>query len=337
MKVVHYLNQFFAGLGGEESALQPPYRVDGALGPGRGLGLDIAYTLVCGDSYFAEHEEEALRELLGYLDSEPPDLLVCGPVFGSGRYGYACGTIGKHAAALGIRTVTAMDAENPGVEAAGGSVTMIKTGTSVVQMRHVLPQLARVGQCLVSDADLSELTDVEFLRSRVGRNAVAPVGAAGRAISMLLEKMAGRTRTEISSDVNQGPPAAPVRGMSAATIAIITESGCVPAGNPDRVPSHGAKSWHRYPVAGLTGMSQADYEVVHAGFDTSFGMADPNRLVPLDALRLIEAQGRFLKLHDWMYVTVGNNTSVSMAAMMGKEIATELKNAEVTAAILTAT
>ena len=37
MIVVHYLNQFFAGLGGEEAAGLAPRRIGGAVGPGRGL------------------------------------------------------------------------------------------------------------------------------------------------------------------------------------------------------------------------------------------------------------------------------------------------------------
>jgi glycine reductase len=37
VKVVHYLNQFFAGLGGEEAAGHAPVRLEGAVGPGRGL------------------------------------------------------------------------------------------------------------------------------------------------------------------------------------------------------------------------------------------------------------------------------------------------------------
>ena len=45
MKVVHYLNQFFAGLGGEEAAGTPPQRIEGAVGPGRGLGIDVGVTL----------------------------------------------------------------------------------------------------------------------------------------------------------------------------------------------------------------------------------------------------------------------------------------------------
>ncbi|MCI0859784.1 MAG: hypothetical protein J4N81_13720, partial [Chloroflexi bacterium] len=35
MRVVHYLNQFFGGLGGEEKADLPPETRTGAVGPGR--------------------------------------------------------------------------------------------------------------------------------------------------------------------------------------------------------------------------------------------------------------------------------------------------------------
>jgi glycine reductase complex component B subunit gamma len=60
VRAVHYLNQFFAGLGGEEAAETPPTRLDGPVGPGRGLaaelqGIEIAATLACGDDYFDEH------------------------------------------------------------------------------------------------------------------------------------------------------------------------------------------------------------------------------------------------------------------------------------------
>ncbi|GIS89929.1 hypothetical protein CM1200mP19_2600 [bacterium] len=38
MKVVHYLNQFFAGIGGEEAADHPPEYREGPLGAGRSPG-----------------------------------------------------------------------------------------------------------------------------------------------------------------------------------------------------------------------------------------------------------------------------------------------------------
>src|SRR5439155_19788910 len=92
VKAVHYLNQFFAGLGGEEAAATEPLRLEGAVGPGRGLaaqleGVEIAATVACGDDFFGEHEDEALERLLGLIAAEKSALLVAGPAFGSGRYG----------------------------------------------------------------------------------------------------------------------------------------------------------------------------------------------------------------------------------------------------------
>ena len=61
MRIVHYLNQFFGGLGGEEQAGTPLEKHDGPLGPGRLLqqvmGPDalVVTTLVCGDNYGAEN------------------------------------------------------------------------------------------------------------------------------------------------------------------------------------------------------------------------------------------------------------------------------------------
>ena len=65
MTVVHYVNQFFAGLGGEEAAGHEPVRLDGPQGPGRGLaaaGLAVDVTLACGDDFFGEHESAALDD-----------------------------------------------------------------------------------------------------------------------------------------------------------------------------------------------------------------------------------------------------------------------------------
>ncbi|MFI5392839.1 MAG: glycine/betaine/sarcosine/D-proline family reductase selenoprotein B, partial [Myxococcota bacterium] len=119
MTIVHYLNQFFAGLGGEESAGHEPVRLDGPQGPGRALaaaGAAPDVTLACGDDYFAEHEDEALARLLELLEAEEPDLLIAGPAFGSGRYGFACARFSRIAAErLGIPALAAMHEENPGV------------------------------------------------------------------------------------------------------------------------------------------------------------------------------------------------------------------------------
>ena len=65
IKIVHYLNQFFGGIGGEEKADIPPEYRSAPVGPGialaRQLGErgNIVGTIVCGDNYFIEHERDA--------------------------------------------------------------------------------------------------------------------------------------------------------------------------------------------------------------------------------------------------------------------------------------
>src|SRR2546427_11548141 len=85
LRVAHYLNQFFAGLGGEESANRPPERRDGPVGPGRALqGLlkedgRLVSTLVCGDSFFAESLEGGRDAVRDWLEDLRPDLLLARP------------------------------------------------------------------------------------------------------------------------------------------------------------------------------------------------------------------------------------------------------------------
>ena len=60
IRVVHYLNQFFAGLGAEAHAGTGPGKKTGAVGPGialqRALGerAQVAATVYCGDNYANE-------------------------------------------------------------------------------------------------------------------------------------------------------------------------------------------------------------------------------------------------------------------------------------------
>ena len=103
-RIVHYVNQFFAGLGGEESAGLAPGYLEGATGPGRllqsllGEGAGIVATVYCGDDHFSENEEEATARLLELIATAKPDLLFAGPAFGSGRYGLACAGVCRAAA-----------------------------------------------------------------------------------------------------------------------------------------------------------------------------------------------------------------------------------------------
>src|ERR1044071_5518966 len=82
LRVVHYLNQFFAGFGGEEKAGLEPGVQEGAGGAARALQQalgdqgEVVATVFCGDNYFAEHPEEATSKLLGLISTYKPNLLV---------------------------------------------------------------------------------------------------------------------------------------------------------------------------------------------------------------------------------------------------------------------
>src|SRR4051812_44732436 len=147
MTVVHYLNQFFAGLGAEEAAGHEPVRIDGPVGPGRALaasGLEIDVTIACGDDRFGEREQESLETLLGWIGELDPDVLALGPAFGSGRYGYACGVLAREAGRRGVPVVTAMTPDSPGVIAAEGAAYVVPTGSNVAAMRTVVPVMAGI-------------------------------------------------------------------------------------------------------------------------------------------------------------------------------------------------
>ena len=155
---------------------------------------------------------------------------------------------------------------------------------------------------------------------------------------MILDKVGGRSfETEIPPDVDLVPPAPPVADLSLALVALVTEAGCVPIGNPDGLRSAHATTWMRYPIAGLDGFEGGAWESVHGGFDTTVANLDPNRIAPLDALREFERRGRIGRLCDNFYVTTGNNTSVAVATRMGQEIADELTESGVDAIVLTGT
>ena len=70
IKVVHYINQFFAQIGGEEKADYPAeIRVGEVVGPGLALTqnfkdeAEIIATVICGDSYFNENLEKAKADI----------------------------------------------------------------------------------------------------------------------------------------------------------------------------------------------------------------------------------------------------------------------------------
>jgi glycine reductase len=343
--VIHYVNQFFGGIGGADKADARPSHRAGPVGPGVGLrkylGADaeVVGTLICGDNFFVEHEAEAVEELLAMAEGYQADVLVAGPAFTSGRYGTACGTLAAAWTKRGKPAVTAMNASNPGVDLFRSEVYIVPTGQTATSMGEALPRVAALALKLGRGGEIGVADEEGYFPRGVRRNIRLERGAAERAIDVLLAKLGGRPyRTELyieSFGTVPAPP--PVPDLGRALVALATESGVVPHGNPDRLETWNASKWFKYPIADLADLERGRYEAWHGGCDTAWTNDDPDRAVPLDAARRLEQEGVIGRLYDHYYVTTGNMANIKTMARIGAEIAQDMKRQGIQAAILTAT
>lgn len=347
IRVVHYLNQFFGGIGGEDKADVGWQVRDGPVGPGLGLqqamgehGLMVA-TIICGDNYFNTQMATAKVGVLEAVEKFRPDVVVAGPAFNAGRYGVACGEVSKEvAAALGIPAVTAMYLENPAVETYRrvSGVWILPTGATAADMRNVLPKLAAFVLKVGSGAPIGPARIEGYIPTGRRRLEFATTPGADRAVAMLLAKLADQPfQTEIPIEGFEPiPPAPPIKDLKAARLAVITTSGLVPKGNPDGFKMFNATRWSHYPLPEDLTLHAGDWEVIHGGFNTAYAQANPYLVLPLDALRQ-EAGGAFGRLHDHFYSLTGVGTSLTVAKRAGEEMAASMCEAQVDAALLVAT
>src|SRR5512137_491516 len=219
LRVAHYLNQFFAGIGGEERAGVGVTTRPEPVGPGRALqaafgdAARIVGTVICGDNHVAEQEEAALGALRRELATLRPAVLVAGPAFGSGRYGLACAAACRAAAGLGIPAVTGMHPDNPAVEAHRHHVLIVPTAESATGMQPAVASLARFALRLARGEALGPAELEGYVAQ--GQRRVWDRGRPGyqRALDMLLDKLHGRPF------VSEVPYAAPERVTPAPPIA----------------------------------------------------------------------------------------------------------------------
>ena len=347
IRVVHYLNPFFAGLGGEEAGGMQPEFFTGAKGPGRLLesadaSLEIIGTAVAGDNYMAEHLTEGVAKVLDLIREhvgDGVDLLIAGPAFNAGRYGMACAALCRgFEESLGRPAVTALFDENPAVAVYRRDVTMVRAADSVLGMKEAIAALVRVGLKRAHGEAISPEHDDTIPRG-IRRNFFAAASGAKRALDMLLGKLGGEAfTTEYEMPVfDRVPPAPAVPDLGKATLAVVTSGGIVPRGNPDRIEAASASRFGAYSIEGLERLTPETHQSVHGGYDPTYANADPNRVMPLDALRALEREGRIGRLHDTYFATVGNATSVERAVRFGRDIAAMLVNVGVHAVIVTST
>jgi betaine reductase complex component B subunit beta len=346
-KAIHYINQFFGQIGGEEKADLAPEIREGVVGPGLLLKnllspeVDVTHTIICGDNFFGSNEHTAIEIIISFLKDKEFDYFIAGPAFMAGRYGFACAKICKVVQeTFGVPAITSMYEENPAVQMFHKDLYIFSGGNSAGAMRKDVPALAKFVKKLANGEELLPAKEEGYFPRGIRLESFRDPGvpAANRAVAMLLKKLAGDAfETEMPMPKIDRVPIAPAVDLRGATLALVNSGGIVPVGNPDRIQSASATKWGKYEISKLDLLQGGEWQTIHAGFDPSFANENPNVIVPLDAVRHFEKEGRIGKLHEFVYTTVGTGTSQADASRMGREIAQELRDANVSAVILTST
>jgi len=344
LKVVHYINQFYAGIGGEEMANTVPEMRPGAVGPGLALqaafgeNAEIVQTIVCGESFFNENTENAKQTILDMIQGA--DLFIAGPAFNAGRYGVACGAICEAVSEkFNIPVLTGMYIENPGADMYKQRMYIIATKSSAAGMREAAPKMAKLALKLAKGEKIGASIEEGYIPNGQRINFFDTERGSKRAVKMLLSKMAGKPFvTEYPMpDFDRVNPVAAVKDITKAVIALVTSGGIVPKGNPDRIESSSASKYGEYDITGVTDLSDAGYETAHGGYDPVYANQDADRVLPVDILREFEQQGKIGKLHNIFYTTVGNGTAVKSSKIFAEDIGQKLLSLGVNAVVLTST
>jgi len=349
-RVMHYLNQFFAGMGAEEKADVPLGFREEALGPGKrlqsllGNAAKIGVTAYCGDNYFAENTDKVLQAILKVAKDHKVEIVVAGPAFAAGRYGFACNEVCHFlSTSAGLRCVEGMYTENPGVDGyrqyKDKRVFLLPTSDAITGMEDALLRMAQFVSKLASGSVIGSAAEEGYLPRGIRLDVDVSKIGADRAIDMLVDKLAGRPfETEVPyetfEEVSIAPPIASIKD---ACIALASTSGLTTAGNPYGFKMFRATKFEKYPISNLNSMKDASWDVLHGGYGTTFMLANPNYGVPLDACRELEREGAFKKLYPYFYGTTGVEGEVPSMEAIGRGMGADMKAEGVDAVLLVST
>ena len=346
IKVVHYINQFYAGIGGEEKADTKPHvaeelpplskQFDEKLGD----DFEVVCTVVCGDTYYNENMEEAKSEILEAIKSYEPDFFIAGPAFNAGRYGVACGSIATAVKEeLKIPSMTGMYPENPGVDMFGKSVYMIETKDSAAGMRKAIKAIVAFAQKYAKGEEIGSPKEEGYIPQGRRKNYFTEESGSRRAVNMLIKKINGEEfETEYPMpEFDRVEPQPAIKDMSKAKVALVTSGEIVPKGNPDRIESSSASKFGRYNFSDIENLTVENSETAHGGYDPVYANEDSDRVLPIDAIKKMVDEKRVGSIHEYWYSTVGNGTAILSSKEYGKKIAEYLKEDKVDAVILTST
>lgn len=352
LRVVNYLNQFFGQVGGEDKAGVGFTVKEGPVGPGlalrKALGdrAEIVATVICGDDYFAANVEENAREGAKLAASYRPDIFFAGPSFAGGRYGVACGAMCKEVGSLlGIPVITAMNEENPGVDLYRKYAFICKAPNIARGIPELAATMVRLAFRLLSDEreqdlvaweNLPKPSEYNYFSRNLLRNEFCEKSIAERAVEKLLAKLQGKPfESEVIPPVFEKiPPPPPIKDLSRCEIALISDGGLVPKGNPTGLATRSNLKWGAYEIEELF----KAWDVAHSGYFNDHVLNRPDRLVPVDAMRELVTEGKVGKLHNTFFSTSGNCTVTKRCGEIGEEIGEEiLRRGTISGAILTST
>lgn len=350
VRAIYFINQFFAGVGGEEQADCPLEIRHEALGPAKrfqelcGATLEIVATAYCGDNYFADRPSEVVESIVAAARTHGAALFIAGPAFGSGRYGYACAELCQQVnLAVGIPCLAAMAPENPAVELyqqyKNRGVYILPTSETIARMGEALASVAGFAARLIEGKPIGAALDEGYIPRGIRVAAMASKRGVERAVDMMLAKLAGeRFGSEIPIEtIEQTPIAAAIRDLKQAKLALVSTAGVVAPGNPDGFKTNGNTQWRKYAVGQIDSMTDAPWDVWHGGYNTVFMHDNPNYGVPLDCCREFEKAGSVGKVHPYFYSVPGSFGQISVMQNIGKEILRDMKDDGVGGALLVST
>lgn len=347
LKALCYINQFYAGLGGEEMAHEGLHVFDEAKGPGMGMEglwkgeMKVVRTLACGDNYFNVDENyEALKpELKRLIEEVAPDVVIAGPAFNAGRYGVACAKFCDFVRSeLGIPAVCGMYPQNPAVPSYVLNNYIIETAETATGMRSALPPMAAFALKLAKHEPIGAAPVEGYIPTGHRKNEIDEHSAAYRVVDMLVKKLQGkpyRTEVPLRQDGNV-PPAPPIGDASKLKFGLVTTGGLVPKGNPDKLRTFASVSYGTYQIDPAT-FDAEHYESIHGGYDTTQVNKDPNRLIPYRAAMALKEEGVIGDVLPYFLSTCGIGTNVVMSKKLGHEMAVQMKADGVQAVFLTST
>lgn len=345
-KVIAFVNQFFGQVGGEEMAGIAPELREGTVGPALAMQAQlkdgkVTHTIICGDNYMASNTADALETIKGFLSGLEFDMLIAGPAFNAGRYGFSCGEVCKLVQnEFGRLAVTSMSDTNPGAELYRKDVYIIKGSPSAAGMRKDMPKMMALANKLLNGEELLGADAEGYFPRGVRKEVPYPGGknAADRVVDMLLAKLSGQPYvSEYKVEQEEAVKPLPSIDVKGKRIAFVTTGGFVPIGNPDRIASGSCTHYGKYFIGDQTELKSGDWISVHGGYNVNYVAENPMLLVPLDAFHKHMEEGHFASLHPYVYSLSGNQTTKGDSQRMAREILADLRNDGVDAVIVGST